>query len=319
MFVTLRRIASMFVLLGLIAASPAQTSKTPPPDQIEEKEEFTTYPLKHSLAEKLCEILDKSLAGRPAKIVADPRSNSIIVIGTADIQRKVKDLVIKLDVEKPSSENQNRLRTFAIPPGQNEDVVVGALRTLMPRIGGQYTLDPARRQVLVYANDDKTREVTELFQQLTNAQGGTPREQDAMVRIVCLVDGVDDKSDPNLPEDFGEVRKALAKLGVTKPHLFAQTMVNVVPGGRFETAGQTNLEAGARLIVSGQFRNKGDMASLSIQIGDQIPGSDGKARTVTNLQTEITAPYGQMVLLGMTPHAKMTKIFVVSVTRNAGK
>jgi hypothetical protein len=115
-----------------------------------------------------------------------------------------------------------------------------------------------------------------------------------------------------LPEDLKEVLPGLSKLGIDKPRLAAQTLVNVTSGSRFQTRGVAKLDSPCQFSVSGQFTGSNEPPKLHIDIRATRPGQPGPAE-ICSLQTEISAPLGHLVVLGLTPTEAATSVFVVQV------
>ena len=131
---------------------------------------------------------------------------------------------------------------------------------------------------------------------------------DVQVRVVWLVQGrAEEFAAP--PDDVKDVLPVLAKLGIEKPRLAAQTIVNVTPNSPFSTDGTVKLNETVRFSIQGQFLEKTEPASLHIAIhaGGQVE--------ICKLSTDITAPMGHLVVLGVTPTKDTTSVFIVQVTR----
>src|SRR4029077_6556385 len=116
------------------------------------------------------------------------------------------------------------------------------------------------------------------------------------------------------------VLSGLGKLGIDRPRLVSQTMVNGTVGTQFRAHGVAKLDGAAcRLTVSGRLSVKGDTPALEISLNASQPAARGTGETsLCELRTEITAPIGHFVVLGMTPMDAMTSVFVVQVLKPEG-
>ena len=89
----LRRIALLAGVLPLFACA---TPRTTAPDA------FEVIPLEHAAASDVAKVLERAFsgyAGQHARVVADRRTNSLVVLATAEAAAQVKDLVVVLDRE----------------------------------------------------------------------------------------------------------------------------------------------------------------------------------------------------------------------------
>jgi hypothetical protein len=125
------------------------------------------------------------------------------------------------------------------------------------------------------------------------------------------------RNDP--PPDLKEIVAELARIGVKDPHLVAQTVVNTVAGTEFRAEGSAKLEEPCNLVISGTVSPKDSdsaILNVSIQANALAVGRGGgppRSNPVCRLNTQITAPFGHTVVLGLTPTETMTSVFVVQV------
>ena len=135
------------------------------------------------------------------------------------------------------------------------------------------------------------------------------------VRVLWLVAGPSEMTERLAapPKDLEVVIQELAKLGIEKPRLAAQTLVNTSSGGKLEIDSALELEFANRLSISGKLQDLGGNPSLQVQIGAQKDGARSSTK-LCNLATQITTPLGHFVVLGVTPTHSLTSIFVVQVS-----
>src|SRR5947207_9174901 len=89
---------------------------------------------------------------------------------------------------------------------------------------------------------------------------------DVQVRLVWLVNGLAREDAPPLPDDLKEVLPGLAKLGIDKPRLAAQTLVNVTPNTEFVAQGVAKLDGPCQFVATGRFNDKKETPGLTINI-----------------------------------------------------
>jgi hypothetical protein len=319
---TLRKLG-LWLLLGVASATllvqPIFAQPNPGPDpKSAEANELVILTLSHADAEGVAQVLANLNAppgvtpgprGRigAISISVDQRINSIIVSAPSGKVAEIKALVTKLDVPQ-KSRSQPTVRVFPLRFAEPDKSLEAALELAIGR-PGQFTIDRLRKQVIVSTNDDALlKQVQELLARLDIATSERS-SGDVQVRIVWLVQGRGEEFAAP-PEDLKDVLPALAKLGIEKPRLAANTMVNASPNSQFRVDGIANVGETVHLSVTGQFVDRADPASLHISI--KANGNNGE---ICNLSTDISAPMGHLVVLGVTPTRETTSVFVVQVTR----
>jgi hypothetical protein len=210
-------------------------------------------------------------------------------------------------------------------------------------------VDRQRKTVILSADQLTIAKVEALLARLEDVQR-EQREPEAVptelqVRIVWLVSGLKAPEDPELksaaapkpPDDLKDVVAELAKLGIDKPRLAAQTVINTIPNTQFTTQGSAVLDTPCQVSFTGMVSGKKEAPALQIAIqatreipqragggGFQGGGFQGgrvgmSSAQICNLQTTITTPLGHAVVLGVTPTETMTSVFVVQVLRKEPK
>jgi hypothetical protein len=108
----------------------------------------------------------------------------------------------------------------------------------------------------------------------------------------------------------------LAKLGIAKPRLAAQAAVNAAPNAEFQATGLAG--SATQFSMTGRVSEKKDGPTLQIEI--RATRQQPAAQELGSVHTEIAAPLGHYVVLGVAPTLGGTSVFVVQVTRpEAGK
>jgi hypothetical protein len=313
-------------LFALAAGTAAAQEPTKPSAPAAEANDFVVVALKYTRALDLSQILQLALnsnrPGAAVRIIADPRTNSILVTGTAAEINQVKDLIRKLDTPQAESDVPLRLHVYQLQSIEPDKAVEDALRLVFKGGGGNFSLDRQRKQVIVYANEATVKTAEALLMRLEQQAHVRP-EPNVQVRVVWLVNGPAREDAPQPPDDLKDVLPTLAKMAIDRPRLAAQAMVNVTPNVEFQAKGVAKLDAPCDFSVTGRLTDKQEMPRLQITIRAtrQGVGRGGTPVSVDlcNLQTEISAPPGHLVVLGMTPTDTLTSVFVVQVVGQNAK
>ena len=89
-------------LAALVLAAPLFACTTVRPAPEPQPARFEVVALEHAPAGELCAVLTRAIQGgigSPARVVADPRTNSLIVLGDPEGIRRVKAMIEALDRE----------------------------------------------------------------------------------------------------------------------------------------------------------------------------------------------------------------------------
>jgi hypothetical protein len=176
---------------------------------------------------------------------------------------------------------------------------------------GNFTVDPMRKAVIIWGDENTQRSLAELLQRLEvqsqDHQKSNQPEVDVQVRLAWLVNAPASKDAEPVPPDLKEVLPGLSKLGIDRPHLAAQTLINVRPNTRFQAKGLVT-EYNCEFSVTGMFRNQKEKPELQIGIR-----AIRVQEEICRLETEISAPLSHLVVLGMTPVEGATSVFVVQI------
>jgi hypothetical protein len=313
---------------GPAAAQLAKESKPEPPAPEPAKaNEFQLFPLKHTRAAETSNLLQSFLTSDPRvniRLVYDERTNAILVSAPAAEMVRIKDLIAKLDVPQ-SDGGPGKLTVFPLQHVTQDKALEQSLRMLIGE-GGNFSIDPNRKSVIVYADQKTTDAVAALLSRLESVQAAAQKPEarkpagDVQVRVAWLANGPALKEEGQPPsEDLKEVLPGLARMGIDRPRLVAQALVNVTPDVQFQAKGVAKIGASYPLIVMGQYGGQPEAPSLSITITATSQTDRGPPVEIVNLQTVITAPPGHLVVLGMTPTETLTSVFVVQVLRPDGK
>jgi Bacterial type II/III secretion system short domain len=288
-------------------------------------------PLKHAAVSGVLEILNTLVSSDPrlasCRFVADERTNAVLVYAPAAEAARVKEMIAKLDVPvADSGPPPNKLTVFPLRHVEPDKSLEQSLRLLLGQ-GHNFSIDPQRKSVIVYADPKTTENVEALLARLEDVQAPAHKPEarkptgDVQVRVVWLVNGPSPKNEGQPPpEDLKEVLPGLARMGIDRPKLAAQALVNVTPDAEFQAKGVVQLGSHpCQFILMGQYGGLPEAPGLSITITAASQGEHGPPVEIVNLRTSITAPPGHLVVLGMTPTETLTSVFVVQVLRPEGK
>jgi hypothetical protein len=232
----------------------------------------------------------------------------------------VKEIIAKVDV--PATENtalQSSLRVYQLQAVEPDKVLEAALQLVVQPGGlGKFALDPKRKMVIVSADDRTQEKVEALLTRLEERKVPARPAPDVQVRIVWLVSGQAQGEGAPPPDDLQELLPGLAKLGILRPRLAAQTLVTVTPNTQFQAKGMAKLHTPCQFSVMGNFGDKKETPELEISLR-ATHARQGGPEEICNLQTQISAPLGHLVVLGVTPNESLTSVFVVQVLPKEAK
>ncbi len=306
------------LLPGPVVAQESRPKPTAP--ETANASDLRVFELRHMAAEAMVSALQNILGNDPTKIrlVADVRTNTVLVSAPPADLARVKDIIQKLDIPAPERAPK-RLSVFPLRSIEADKSLEAALQLVFTGTDGTFALDQRRKLVIVSADQPTTDAVGALLTRLENtADAGARPGQDVQVRVVWLVNSQVRDDAPALSDDLNEVLPTLAKLGIARPRVAAQALINVTPNAQFQTRGVATLDGPCQFTVTGRYSDKREPAGLEITIGAMRPRGQGP-QDLCNIQTEISAPPGHLVVLGATPTEALTSAFVVQVLRPEAK
>jgi hypothetical protein len=253
-------------------------------------------------------------------IAVDDRTNSLVVGARTEGEvARVHAIVAKLDVA-PESKEADPKNLSVIPLGsiQPDRSLEDALKLVL--VGkhplANFTIDRQRRALIIWADDNTKRTATELLARLEqtgrNEQKLNATAAELRIRVIWLVSIPAQQGGPPLPEDLKEIAPGLAKLGLEHPRLAAQIVISAMPGTEFQAKGVARLDSPCQFSVSGRVLSGTEPPKLNIDLRANRPRASAPQELCT-LRTEISAPLGHLVVLGMTPTDETTSAFVVQV------
>jgi hypothetical protein len=336
----------------LVEAAVAQEAKSPrygasakPPAEPKESraaagrakpaqvDEVRVYRLRHakaaSMSRALASLLDLTRLG-PVRLTADERLNAIIVSASPEAHAQVAELIQRLDF--PAESDQFRqIRVFHLKHADADFLMRVVSSVLSPdevRIG----VDPRANSVIVAAPAGQLAAVEALLLKLDEESVPKPDwSRTFHVRIVWLASGLGSDVGVEPAGDLKDVLGELEGIGVRGLRQVGQAMVYTLPNGRFQIGCAPMLDEGpAEMTIRGELDEHDGVPRLSIELSaDQmiyvvqkvagepapklVPGAV-QHKDLVKLETEIAAPPGHYVVLGVTPVGKTTSVFVVQIT-----
>jgi hypothetical protein len=321
----LYRLLGFALVLGAVASVSGFLAADDKPQQPAKGEaaktgnEFSVIPLQKMSALQAAKIAQELLgtgSSKQMRVIADNRTNSLLVSGSVQDQVQVNRLIELLDVDSKKQQQRN----VAVVELQNAVPDKGfeeALQLLMDTSGGGFALDPRRHAVVVQGDEQAIKTARELIARLDQPQE-KPRSQEMQVRVVWLASGLSRKDAPPPPRDLQEVVSELAKIGVGDLRLVSQSLVNATEGNGFTMNGLAMLDESCSLSINGSVLSRAsEMPVLDITIIARQPAERAKTM-LCQLDTRIAAPLGHSVVLGVTPTEKSTSVFIVQLLAKKG-
>ncbi|HEV3236880.1 MAG TPA: secretin N-terminal domain-containing protein, partial [Gemmataceae bacterium] len=255
-------LAGPVLLMGPALADEPQ--KTAPADP-SASADFQTIQLRYISASQAAVLLQKIFESKPnessMRFVADDRTNSIIIRATGQQIAQVREMIKIIDIEAADAEPPRpKITIFGLRSLAPDKALEDALRLVFGKSStGNFSVDKARKIVIVSADMNTTAAIDALLSRLDNT-GTVQKEEDLQVRIVWLVNGTEQDKLAAPPEDFKEALPGLTKLGIDKPRLAAQYLVNSRPSTQFRAKGTAKLGgAPCNLSVSGRLNDRWDL------------------------------------------------------------
>jgi hypothetical protein len=350
------RAAGVFLLTALTALTPLHTVQAQEsPAAVKDgpsQPQVLSYTARYAKATELARILKELMGERSQRMVAiavDDRTNAIVVTATSarDIEF-VSRILRELDrAGADASSPERKLQVFPLRNADLDGPLEGILKVVFADQNGRFAIDPKRKEVIVFADAKTIQTAAEVIFRLDQAAEQRGPEQ-VQVRLVWLASGPDLEQPAPVeeakganetgkpPADLKGVVDELAKLGVEKPHLIAQLIVNTRVGNPFEMQGRAMLGGMCDLQVTGTVSARpGEKVlganlpnpSFAVNINlnatrSDVPGggrrgggfgAPGPQASLCRLQTGINLRAGTSVVLGMTPTDTLTSVFVVQV------
>lgn len=291
-------------------------------------ESLKLIPVRYLTATEAAKLVQQVI-GQHARVMADERTNAILLISSEDRDFEVVEELLKvLDRSEPLAANGVRLRWFTVPLENNfeSEEMVRLLKSLGEQLSGRNIVKSViwgsdGGLILALGNDNECellkRNIEELVEILEAKSAFEKQQRDAenaataapaVLRIVWLVSGLDE-SVTRLPSD--NIQAAAAKLqalGVGELRQLTQILIRSGDDGvESQQSGMVKAPHPISFRVSAA-RTGASKWKLEIVTTD---GSSDQFSTET--RTEVSILPGQVVLLGVGPCGGHDSAFAVEV------
>lgn len=321
-----------------------ETLDVPPFRNNGQRPELHLYQLQHVDADYAAATVEFLLspgeslgAGDRVRVEADPKNNRLLLYAPSHVQEEVKALLEKIDAP-PEADAGLQIKLFSLVYAE-ATTAAETLSGLFTADDVQISVDPRTNSIVAKGSPSSLQVMENLLLRLDEAQShataGDPSTT-LQVRVVWLASGLDglpsaghEEAPPNgrlaePADDLKGVLGELSKIGIKGVRQVGQTVVNTTGGGMFEISCVPMLaQAPATMKIRGTLQEEQGVPQLGMHIsGHQVvylqrpDNGQIEHSELVSLETEIAAPYGQYVVLGVIPAGKMTSVFVVRVTAN---
>ena len=326
--------AAMAGWLLVDAASAQEAKKAKKADQpssaakeADERPLMVVYALKHGNAAQIATMLQGCLAdSKECKLTTNEEQDRLIVWGSRQVHDTVRQIIESIDQPR---QNATLLKIFPLAYSNAEDIVnvLGALTDIKKT---RVSVDNRTNSLIVSSDREQELKIVEaLITRLDQAHAEHDRSRFGpsttfYVRVVWLASGPDGGDAERPAEDLEQVLAELAKLGIDDVRQVAQTIVNVGMDGQFAVSCQPVYgERPAQWTIDGELEEADGAFRLRIRLstshGPHIVESAVGAipqpeEDLVDLETDLVAPEGHYIVLGITPTGKTQSIFVVQIT-----
>ncbi len=308
---------------GRPAGGPGRQGAEPGQEQQDSQRDVAkvrVIALQHASAHEIGGIVGNVVVG--ARVIADERTNSIIVAGSDETVARVEDLAAKLDVPRPDplTELQTRYYELKYPIRDNA-------MAMIQRLAAASRVAADGRLLAAQGPEGDLTTIAQLVEKLNasysapaTADGTPPRAITAnFFFIETRMDGGDAQNAVSLPGALQPVAATLEQNGFHNASLLAPLMVNLVesPGGNeFHLEGSAGAEGAIDVDLSGTVRSAPGsqrvdlsvraqlMERAEVQTGRSIQGQAATAtinRKIFTIETRLEVKLGDYVILAATP------------------
>jgi Bacterial type II/III secretion system short domain len=269
-----------------------------------------------------------TLFGQQGVRAVPVRENTLAISASGNTIEKVKELVKAIDVqqEAPNAPQGTGgawcLQVVQMKGSQTDQDLPQVLQLL----GGIRAAVDRQHEVVVLSGPDKTvQEAVKLLEQLSDLHARNPAEKprarNYRVRVVWLANFPGKKEiarvAPQVPPDLKDVQTELAQMGIADLRLVSQSAVST-SGQQFEVEGvppETWFTGGpgeARILLKGTFLTPVD-DRIGVHLDLNVSNPNEPKSKLCQLSTNITTSSGHLIVLGVTPIAESTSVFVVQI------
>jgi hypothetical protein len=274
------------------------------------------YNVTHANAQSLSDILSSVIPD--AQVTFDSTSNRIVVMASSGEHSRLEKLIKELDVG-PREEAIKVFSLVNVEASTIWDVISGIANSSNVRVA----VDPRTNSLLAAGSERDLSVIEALLMKLDAQPDGLPGKT-FRVRIVWFAEGSADGEGVKADEELLVVLQELSKIGIEGLRPMGQTIVSTAAGGKFQVNCSAMLGDGASdLQIQGNLNLRQFVPYLAIDIsaerdraGQNEAGDAARPARLVDLSTEIVAPLGHYVVLGITPTEAKTFAFAVQVIIN---
>ncbi len=314
MNVMIRTIILAAVMAAACGLAPCAAQTQEPKVKAKEQQgnvEVQVVPLKYSAPASIAGVMKEMYKAHQVYALGVEHTNSIVVSAPTTLMAEIRQLITQLDKERPvDQDHRYRMRVVQLK-NQPDEALDSALKLLIsPANSEQYSIDRARRQLVLLARDTTSNSVDEYLARWSFAPAAAvaPPAGDVQIRVVWISSDPEMATARPLPDDLKPLIPAFKKIGLDKPFAAATYTMTTAPNVEFSTVGATyGLSSSIR--IAGQYN---DRKSLVISIREATQ----EERSI-DINSELTAPLGHLIVLGATTvgPGNNQMAFVVQVTR----
>jgi len=315
-------VGAVYSLVGTVAAQEATPSKPEAAANAsvpgENKKVLIAYPLNYVDGKDVLQCV--RTFSPEAQVTIDSTRKRVIVFASHTAHQRLMDLLKKIDV--PPAEEESQLKVFSLVNAN-----ASSMSSLLSRIASnkevKIAADLRTNSLLAVGPPDQLQVIAALLMSLdekSDRELHLPNKT-YRVRIVWFAEGPPNDKAVKLDNGLQVVQDELSRIGIKAIRQMGQTMVSAAPQGDFNIGCSVVLGDGpADLEINGNLDMRRETPHLKIEISvgrDQALADRDAGTTrpvqVVNLATEIIAPLGHYVVLGVTPVQEKTLAFAVQV------
>jgi len=240
-----------------------------------------------------------------------------MVVAPPDTQRKVAELLKKVDASPVVPEPEEQIKVFTLVH-LDPASAAKAINTIVQK-DIRVSIDERSRSIIAAGSMDALNIATALMTKLD--EGGKEAVRRYEVRVIWLASGLTGEGRGEPPtDDLKDVVAELSRLRIKDPSQVGQMVVQTTSGGIYR--GKFEVKSSPRFGNSPTDFN----ASGSLSEGPDDPGlvmqirlrtsreSSPQGQNFYEINTQIVLPQKQYVVLATAPTGNLTSAFVVQVT-----
>lgn len=297
-----------------------------PPEAGEKKEEQNTlevYSLKYADGQTV--VMMAAEVVPDAMMTLDSDSKRLIAYASASEHKRLKEFIQQIDIA-PESGGGDQIKVFQLVHTEAA-WIAQAVSEIIDTEGVKMAVDSRTNSILAAGPERTLEGVEALLMRLDQESPGRKSEEAFRVRIVWFAEGSPGNDTAKLDKDLQAVQAELSRIGIGPIRSVGQVMVNTTSGGEFQIGCSAKLgDDLADLKISGALdimEQKTPLLRIEINAMAEHKAGDGVARgsaivRLVELSTEIAAPLGHCVVLGVTPVQEKTLAFAVQVQSDDG-